>query len=210
MMLNHQKSTANMTVETLIGAIQSGDKATINEYLENVENTSSNENSIISEDSDDDESNSAIVNYENSPNETNENSENMFLAGNTENTTNTNTENTTNTNTETKNNTVKKSTTNESKLENDDETIRMFSKKMSYNIVDTKADFKNATVTVEITNKNIGQVITAALFKTLQDAFSSKDTNQDSINSYIKDLIDSDSIESKTTTITFNLVKRKR
>ena len=80
---------------------------------------------------------------------------------------------------------------------------------MTYNIVDTKADFKNATVTVEITNKNIGQVITAALFKTLQDAFSSKDTNQDSINSYIKDLIDSDSIESKTTTITFNLVKEK-
>ena len=48
-----------------------------------------------------------------------------------------------------------------------------FFSKLDYKIVETKANFKNATVTLEVTNKNVGTVFANYMAKAFQLAFAS-------------------------------------
>lgn len=89
-----------------------------------------------------------------------------------------------------------------------------FFSKLDYKILETKADFKKATVTLEVTNKNVGTIFTNYMAKAFQlaftSAFSSEYTDEKvekELEEYLKEQFDSTSIENVTNTITINMKK---
>ena len=195
-MLNKQATTASQAVEGVLGAIQDGDNKTISEYLNDSNNQITENTSANEEDESEDggkeaknefkiDSNTAIIDY------TNEEAKNNAEKNNNE-------------KNDAENNSTKKDEKNE---DNDNELLTMFSQKMTYDIKDVKANFNTATVTVDITNKNVGQVVTASLVKALQNMFNPASQSEYKVDDFAKELINSDTIESKTTSVTFNLTK---
>ena len=195
-LLNKQATTASQAVEGVLGAIQDGDNKTISEYLNDSNNQITENASANEEDESEDgekeaknefkiDSNTAIIDY------TNEEAKNNAEKNNNE-------------KNDAENNSTKKDEKNE---DNDNELLTMFSQKMTYDIKDVKANFNTATVTVDITNKNVGQVVTASLVKALQNMFNPASQSEYKVDDFAKELINSDTIESKTTSVTFNLTK---
>lgn len=89
-----------------------------------------------------------------------------------------------------------------------------FFSKLDYKILETKADFKKATVTLEVTNKNVGTIFTNYIAKAFQlafaSAFSSEYTDEKvekELEEYLKEQFDSTAIENVTNTVTINMRK---
>lgn len=89
-----------------------------------------------------------------------------------------------------------------------------FFSKLDYKILETKADFKKATVTLEVTNKNVGTIFTNYMAKAFQlafaSAFSSEYTDEKvekELEEYLKEQFDSTAIENVTNTVTINMKK---
>ena len=55
----------------------------------------------------------------------------------------------------------------------ENKTDTTFFKKLSYNVLSTKGNFKNAAIVVEVTNKNMKTVLTNYMTKAFQLAFAS-------------------------------------
>ena len=91
-----------------------------------------------------------------------------------------------------------------------------FFSKLDYKIVETKANFKNATVTLEVTNKNVGTVFANYMAKAFQlafaSAFSSEYTDEKvekELEAYLQEQFNSNDIESVTNTVTIKMKKEK-
>jgi len=89
-----------------------------------------------------------------------------------------------------------------------------FFSKLNYKIIDSKADFSKATVTVEVTNKNVGTIFTNYIGKAFQLAFSSafsSENNEEKIekelDAYLKQQFDSEQIENVTSTVEIKMKK---
>lgn len=92
------------------------------------------------------------------------------------------------------------------------EEINMFFEKLDYKILDTKADFKNATVDVEVYNKDMGTVITNYFGKAFELAFAaafSEDYTEEKVNeelkTYLQEQVNSDEIETVTKNVSIKL-----
>jgi flagellar basal body-associated protein FliL len=91
--------------------------------------------------------------------------------------------------------------------------ISLFSK-ISYSVIKIDAGWKKADVTIEITNKNMKEIITNYLAQTfklaLANTFSNTYTDEEieeQLNSYLQEQLDSDEIENITTEITVTFIK---
>lgn len=89
-----------------------------------------------------------------------------------------------------------------------------FFSKLDYKIVNTKANFKNATVSLEVTNKNAGTVFTNYMAKAFQlaisSAFSSTYTDEkveQELDAYLKEQFESNEIDNVTTNVTIQMKK---
>lgn len=180
MILNRQKSRASESVEILIGAIQAGDKTTIEQYLKYPIDGSNEEEEDMEEDESyvENQENESYSNEANNSSNVNESSNGTNLLSDSE-----------------------------TDINDDREMLRILTQNLTYNVTNVDANFKNATVTVEITNKNIGEVINATLIYAIQNAFNINNNEEESQKDYIKNLINSDSIKTTTTPVVFNLVK---
>ena len=87
--------------------------------------------------------------------------------------------------------------------------------KLNYSITENKTNFKEAKVTLDITNKDMKKILGNYLIKAMQLAFanaftqtySEEQMNEELVN-YLKEQIESDEIENITTNITLNMQKQ--
>lgn len=96
----------------------------------------------------------------------------------------------------------------------EDQTFMLFFKPLNYNIKKVEADFKNATVEVEVSNKDCGKIFQNYFSKIFELSFSnalSEDYTQKSLESelekYLQEQFESEGIETVTTTISLKLHK---
>ncbi len=96
----------------------------------------------------------------------------------------------------------------------DDQSFMLFFKPLNYNIKKVEADFKNASVEVEVSNKDSGKIFQNYFSKIFQlsfsNALSSNYSEQDlenELTAFLQEQIESEEIETVTTTITLKLHK---
>ena len=109
---------------------------------------------------------------------------------------------------------IKNSSEVEENTQNNFEYEILFSK-LNYTIVDTKNDFKEATVVLNVTNKDMKTVLSNYLVKAFQLAFSSvfiptytDEQMQEELNNYLKEQIESDEVDEIMTNIELKMEKK--
>ena len=87
--------------------------------------------------------------------------------------------------------------------------------KLDYSIIENKANFKEADVVIDITNKDMKQILGNYLVKIFQLAFSNAFTNtysdeqmNEELANYLKEQMESEKIDSITTQITLKMEKQ--
>ena len=87
--------------------------------------------------------------------------------------------------------------------------------KLDYSIIENKANFKEADVVIDITNKDMKQILGNYLVKIFQLAFSNAFTNtysdeqmNEELANYLKEQMESEEIDSITTQITLKMEKQ--
>ena len=104
-------------------------------------------------------------------------------------------------------------TENDESREFDNETIITMLKNLDYEVLDTKVDLSGATLTLNVSNKNIRTVLSNYITKLFSLAFSNalgKITEEEMTSQaleYLKGECDSDEIETVTTTIEVSVYK---
>lgn len=88
-------------------------------------------------------------------------------------------------------------------------------KKLNYKILSTEGNLKNATIVVEVSNKNIKTILSNYMTKAFQLAFVSafspdklsEEEMNEQLENYLQEQIESEEIETLTNTVTLNLQK---
>lgn len=109
---------------------------------------------------------------------------------------------------------IKNNSNGESSTEETIDYVILFNK-LNYSIIENKADFKEASVVLDITNKDMRKILGNYLVKAFQLAFanaftptySEEQMNEELVN-YLKEQIESDEIENITTNITLKMEKQ--
>lgn len=102
----------------------------------------------------------------------------------------------------------------EASIAEDDDTFMLFFQPLNYNIKKVEADFKNATVEVEVSTKDTGKIFKNYFSKIYEIAFSnalSSDFSEEDLNNqlktYLQEQVTSEEIETITNTINLKLEK---
>lgn len=109
---------------------------------------------------------------------------------------------------------IKNNSNGENSTESTIDYVVLFNK-LNYSITENKANFKEANVTIDITNKNMEKILGNYLVRAVQLAFtnaftptySEEQMNEELVN-YLNEQIESDEIENITTNITLNMEKQ--
>lgn len=102
----------------------------------------------------------------------------------------------------------------EASIAEEDDTFMLFFQPLNYNIKKVEADFKNATVEVEVSTKDTGKIFKNYFSKIYEIAFSnalSSDFSEEDLNNqlktYLQEQVTSEEIETITNTINLKLEK---
>lgn len=88
-----------------------------------------------------------------------------------------------------------------------EETQKLFFDRIEWEIKETKVDGENATVALNITNKDFKQVIEKYFKKIIEVAFSGQEVGNEEFEKYLVEILNSD-IPTLTVDSVFNLVKQ--
>ena len=96
----------------------------------------------------------------------------------------------------------------------EDQSFMLFFKPLNYNIKKVEADFKNATVEIEVSNKDCGKIFQNYFSKIFELSFSnalstsySEQDLENELTTFLQSQIESEEIETITTTISLKLHK---
>ena len=102
----------------------------------------------------------------------------------------------------------------EESLAEEDDTFMLFFQPLNYNIKKVEADFKNASVEVEVSTKDTGKIFQNYFSKIYEIAFSnalsssfSEEDLENQLKDYLQEQVNSEEIETVTNTITLRLEK---
>ncbi len=102
----------------------------------------------------------------------------------------------------------------EGSIAEEDDTFMLFFQPLNYDIKNVEADFKNASVEVEVSTKDTGEIFKNYFAKIYEIAFSnalsgnvSEEDLDNQLKSYLQEQVTSEEIETITNTITLRLEK---
>ena len=88
-----------------------------------------------------------------------------------------------------------------------EETKTLFFDKLSWKVIKVTENGNEASVEVEITNKNYKTIITNMMQKALKAAFSGKEVTEQESQNYLTEELKNEQVEMTTVTKTINVVK---
>ena len=92
----------------------------------------------------------------------------------------------------------------------DEETEKLLFDKLEWKITKITKEDKNATIELEVTNKNFQSIISSYMQKALKAAFGGENVEQSEIENYFKDELKNEQVEKTTNNVTIKAVKEDK
>lgn len=92
----------------------------------------------------------------------------------------------------------------------DEETEKLLFDKLEWKITKITKEDENATIELEVTNKNFQSIISSYMQKALKAAFGGENVEQSEIENYFKDELKNEQVEKTTNNVTIKAVKEDK
>ena len=92
----------------------------------------------------------------------------------------------------------------------DEETEKLLFDKLEWKITKITKENENATIELEVTNKNFQSIISSYMQKALKAAFGGENVEQSEIENYFKDELKNEQVEKTTNNVTIKAVKENK
>lgn len=92
----------------------------------------------------------------------------------------------------------------------DEETKKLLFDKLQWKITKITQEDENATIELEVTNKNFQTIISSYMQKALKVAFGGENVEQSEIESYFKDELKNDQVQTTTNNVTIKAIKENK